>query len=177
MGKDLGTTNLSVHDSTFQGIYRGKVEDNNDPLQLGRIKVRIYPMLSGVETTLLPWAIPMYPIWDGSGSGFGYFAIPKVDSFVYVMFEQGDIYQPIYIGEAPTGTMGLPSERTTNYPDRKVIRTKSGIEFIIDDSDEEIKVNHPSGTYITVGSDGAVTVNSQAVVTIVGTSVSINPII
>ena len=117
-------------------------------------------MFSGVETDLLPWAIPMYPIWEGSGDGIGYFAVPDIGTYVYVMFEQGSMYQPIYLGEASTGTKGLPAERTTNYPNRKVLKTSSGITFYVDDIAKHIKVVHPTGTYILVDTTGKVQVNA-----------------
>lgn len=168
MGRDVGTTNLNLHKDTFPGIYRAKVEDNNDPSQLGRIKVRIYPMLADVEAVLLPWAVPMYPIWEGAGTGIGFFAIPDVGTYVFVMFEQGDIYQPVYIGEAPTGTKGLPTERTTNYPNRKVWKTSSGLRFIVDDTAKQIIVQTAGGIVGTID-DIALTVKIETAGGIVGT--------
>jgi len=157
----LGTTGLSIHNDKLPGIYRGKVLDNNDPSQYGRVKVQVYPMFEDItDPDLLPWAVPMYPIWDGSGNGTGHFAIPAVNTFVFVMFEMGDMYQPIYIGEAPTAQLGLPAERTTNYPNRKVIKSKSGITFYVDDTIDEVKLIHPTGTTITVDILGKVTVYS-----------------
>ena len=138
----LGTSGLAIHDPKLSGVYRGKVLDNDDPDQYGRIKVQVYPMFEDItDSTLLPWAVPMYPIWDGSGSGTGHFAIPVVDSFVFVMFEMGDPYQPIYIGEAPTAQMGLPQARIPNYPTRKALRTSGGIEFYVDDTLGEVKLS------------------------------------
>ena len=155
MAKNLGTTGFVNHKDTFEGIYRGKVLDNNDPLKYGRIKVEVYPMLvidstvtNPLTSAILPWAIPAYSIWEGAGSDTGYFAVPAVDSYVYVFFEQGNVYQPVYFAEAPTATLGLPSERTTNYPDRKVLKTSSGVVFYVDDTSgsEVIKIIHPIGS-------------------------------
>jgi len=181
MGRDLGTTGFTQHSDKFQGIYRGLVMDNNDPSQLGRIKVKVYPMLEGVETANLPWAIPMFPIWEGAGTGIGFFAIPDVGTYVYVMFEQGDINQPVCIGEAPTGTRGLPTERVTNYPNRKVWKTSSGLRFIVDDTAKTItiqtaggiigtindiastvRLDHPTGTYMLIDTTGKVTIYAVA---------------
>lgn len=45
---------------TFGGIYRGFVEDNNDPEDIGRIKVRIFGIHDIEKTPIssLPWAYP-----------------------------------------------------------------------------------------------------------------------
>lgn len=172
---EIGKTNLKIHSDKFNGIYRGVVMDNNDPLKYGRIRVKVYPMLSDVVTTNLPWAVPAYPITDGAGVNFGYFAVPDISTNVFVMFEQGDIYQPVYLGEAPDAVKGLPTSRLINYPNRKIVRTSSGLEMILDDSVPSFRFNHPTGTNILVGSLGEVTINSVNNVVINGLTVSINP--
>lgn len=145
----------------FTGIYRGLVVDVADTEQYGRIRVKVYPTFADLETENIPWAVPAFGLFDGAGSNFGAFAIPKVGSYVFVFFEAGDVYQPVYFAEAPTAVRGLPDSRTTNYPDRKVWRTKNGIEIIIDDTEDDqiIKVIHSSGTYIEVDKDGNITLN------------------
>jgi len=155
----LGNSGLALHEDRFPGIYRGKVLDNNDPSQYGRIKVQVYPMFTDiVDSVLLPWAVPAYPIWEGSGTGIGYFAVPDVNTFVFVFFEQGDVYQPVYFAEAPTAGMGLPTDRTVNYPNRKVLKTSSGITIIVDDTARHVRVNHPTGTYVLIDTTGKVQV-------------------
>jgi len=163
MDKHIGKIGLREHDTTFSGLYRAKVISNADPLNAGRIKVQAYPMFAEItDPDILPWAVPMSPIWDGAGDDIGHFAVPKVDSFVFVMFEGEDVYQPVYIGEAPTATKGLPAELTTNYPNRKVVKSTSGITFIVDDTDVHIRVNHPTGTYVLVNTDGDIIFNPNS---------------
>lgn len=185
MDKSIGRTPLAEHTNKFWGIYRGIVRDNLDPLQLGRVKVQVYPMLGGItDYTTLPWSIPCYPLWVGSGSGTGYFAVPDIGTRVYVQFEEGDIYQPICIGEAPDGVKGLPTNRTTNYPNRRISRTANGIEIMVDDTAKQVKVSHPTGTYILIDTNGKITVHgvhdvdvTAINVNITGsTSVNINPV-
>lgn len=134
----------------FIGNYRSKVLSTTDPEQLGRIKVEVYPMMIGMETAKhldgiegiaiaqLPWAVPAPPLSSGAGVGYGSFAVPEVGSFVFVFFEEGDINQPVYFAEAPTSDHGLPSDRTTNYPNRKIVETSSGVKIIIDDATGEV---------------------------------------
>lgn len=87
--------------TTFYGKYRGQVENNVDPQQMGRIQVRV-PAVLGEGS--LSWALPCTPY---AGSGVGFFAIPPVGANVWVEFEGGDPDYPIWsgcfwgLGEAP----------------------------------------------------------------------------
>lgn len=76
----------------YYGKYRGKVENNIDPMQLGRIQVSA-PAVLGDGT--LSWAMPCTPY---AGSGVGFFAIPPVGANVWVEFEGGDPDYPIWAG-------------------------------------------------------------------------------
>lgn len=151
----------------FYGNYRGKVVSNADPSSFGRIKVEIFGVFDDIAAADIPWAVPAFPLSSGAGIGYGSFAVPEVDSYVWCFFEKGDLYQPVYFAEAADGVHGLPSERTTNYPSRKVMKTKSGIVIYIDDSSGEIKVDHPSGAYLKIDGSGNITIK--------GTVVNINP--
>lgn len=146
----LGSTNFQSSDNKLTGIYRGLVEDNNDPSQYGRIRVRIYPHFSGVDANILPWAVPAMPLFEGAGSGVGSFIVPEVGSYVFCFFEHGDVYQPVYFAEAQNAIKGLPTERTTNYPNRKVIKTTSGITVYIDDTSKVIDIKMPSAMELKV---------------------------
>ena len=73
--------------STYPGIYRAVVTDDNDPLRLRRLKVQI-PDVFGSESSL--WASACVP----AGSR----RQPKVGSGVWVMFEGGDPAHPVWIG-------------------------------------------------------------------------------
>lgn len=62
--------NFEKPNFSFGGIYRGLVEDNNDPEDIGRLKVRIYGIhnIDGKETPIeeLPWAYPALGLgWSG----------------------------------------------------------------------------------------------------------------
>lgn len=144
----------------FFGIYRGKVIDNVDPNKLGRIKIQVYPMFSGISTTDVPWAIPAYSISEGSGSGIGNFAVPELNTLVYVFFEEGDVYQPVYFLEAPSAVHGLPTERLINYPNRKVLKTRGGFLVYFDETDQVFNIQHPSGSFIRFDSLGNIIFNS-----------------
>jgi hypothetical protein len=76
----------------FFGKYRGKVENNIDPMQMGRVQVSV-PAVLGDGT--LSWAMPCVPY---AGSGVGFFAIPPTGANVWVEFEGGDPDYPIWSG-------------------------------------------------------------------------------
>lgn len=92
----------------YYGIWRGKVEYNQDPLQRGRIKVRIneiYGEFEGGEvsptnwwmpTEDLPWAEVIHPF--GGGYDYGSYMIPEVGSTCFVVFEKADPNYPMVLG-------------------------------------------------------------------------------
>lgn len=97
------------------GIYRGVVEDNEDPEELGRCKIRIWGIhtkeiektpTEGVPTDELPWAEPILSLFEGSVSGFGAWTVPLQGSHVMVFFEAGHIMQPRFFASVP----GKPTE-------------------------------------------------------------------
>lgn len=53
---------------SFNGIYRGLVEDNDDELDSGRLKIRVYGVYDSddIQTKDLPWAFPaLNMFWSG----------------------------------------------------------------------------------------------------------------
>jgi len=152
---------------TYTGFYRGKVLDNTDSSQLGRIKVNIHGVFDGISSQYLPWAVPAMPLFSGSGTDQGCFCVPDVGTYVWCFFEGAHLYQPVYFAEASDGVHGKISERTTNYPNRRILKTKNDIVIYIDDTDKEIKVDHPSGAYVTIDGSGNIEIK--------GTTVHINP--
>lgn len=98
----------------LNGIYRGVVEDRNDPLKMGRCKIRIFGIhteeknkneIEGIPTSELPWAEPALGLVEGSISGYGAFSVPLQGSHVFLFFECGNILNPRYFASAP----GIPS--------------------------------------------------------------------
>jgi hypothetical protein len=76
----------------YFGKYRGKVSNNLDPMQLGRIQVSVPEVLGDGR---LSWALPCVPF---AGPGLGFFALPPVAANVWVEFEGGDPDFPIWSG-------------------------------------------------------------------------------
>lgn len=86
----------------------GIVEDNYDPKEEGRLKIRIYGLTDEkkddhyvIPTQYLPWAVP------GCVNGSGAFSLPKIGTEVYVTGEL--LYNPIWMGMVHIGS-GQTSE-------------------------------------------------------------------
>jgi uncharacterized protein involved in type VI secretion and phage assembly len=78
--------------SQFFGKYRGKVENNIDPLQLGRVQVSVPAVLGEGR---MSWAMPCVPF---AGNGVGLFLVPPTGANVWVEFEGGNPDYPIWSG-------------------------------------------------------------------------------
>lgn len=85
----------------YYGKYRGKVANNIDPLQQGRVQVTCPAVLGDGQ---LSWAMPSAPY---AGPGVGFFMVPPVDANVWVEFEGGDPNYPI-VGGCFWGTGEVP---------------------------------------------------------------------
>lgn len=125
----------------YFGKYKGYVSNNNDPLKMGRLKVSC-PIVLGkdakgqlVESN---WALPCVPY---AGEDEGTIFVPKVNTGVWVEFEEGDPGKPIWAGcfwsrPAAVGNVStrtgneLPAIALADYPKNRVIQTKyHSIEF------------------------------------------------
>ena len=90
--------------------FFGIVEDIDDPLQLGRVRVRIYHHYSLDDTVLptkkLPWAHVVMPVTSASYQGKGWSpTFMRVDSTVFGFFVDGAQAQmPVVLGTYP----GIP---------------------------------------------------------------------
>ena len=72
--------------STY-GKYRGVVQNNDDPMQLGRVQVQV-PALTHDSAT---WALPCLPC-------SGPYVVPAIGASIWVEFEGGDLDNPIWSG-------------------------------------------------------------------------------
>lgn len=87
----------------YPGVYRARVEYRQDPLKLGRVKIRI-PQRHGIpdvdddafDISELPWARRRNMSTGGYDTGS--FIIPPVGSFVWVLYESGNPDKIAYFG-------------------------------------------------------------------------------
>ena len=96
--------------------FVGVVEDRNDPLRLGRVRVRCLGYhtsdLGKLPTTDLPWAHVMHPVTDPSMQGMGSTPSFLVEGSWVVGFfrDTQEKQQPLIIGSLP----GIPDEAADN---------------------------------------------------------------
>lgn len=102
-----------ISKNNFMGLdgfvwWFGIVEDRNDPLSVGRCRVRIYGWHSEKKTDIptdhLPWAHPVLPVTGNIGS----VASPREGTMVFGFFLDGKDGQfPVMLGIVP----GIPESR------------------------------------------------------------------
>lgn len=133
----------------YFGKYRAKVVDVKDPEKRGRIRVMCPKVLGEAKSA---WCEPCIPVAYDSG---GDFAIPKLNEFVWVEFEEGNSNKPIYTGglwstnKSPSSSYAVGS-RLITWGNCKVTMTDSTL------------VLTAGGCNLTVTS-GGVTINGKKV--------------
>ena len=91
----------------YNAFYSAIVTNTRDPLNLGRVQIRI-PALHGsnenqayyIADSTLPWARP--GVFNASGNDMGQFLVPEKGTRVFVTFELNDPNSAIYFGGIPT---------------------------------------------------------------------------
>lgn len=129
------------------------VTDNQDPENLGRVKVK-YPWLSSDHAS--GWA---RVVSVGAGVERGFMVLPEVNDEVLVAFEMGDINQPYVIGGLWNGKDKPPRQSSVAVKGGKVVqrvlRSRVGHEILIDDDESKggITIKDKNGNQIVLTID------------------------
>lgn len=158
----------------YYGKYRGKVMNNVDPNQMGRMMVSV-PAVSG---DIPVWAMPSVPY---AGMQTGFYAIPPPQANVWVEYEGGDSTKPIWsgcfwgIGEAPT--MGIATPAIVPHI---AMQTGGQTTLLLSDLPGPtggIMLKTATGAMILINDTGITISNGKgATILLAGKSVSINDI-
>jgi uncharacterized protein involved in type VI secretion and phage assembly len=110
----------------FFGKFRGVVTDNQDPLQIGRVRAQVPDVMGDQESG---WAMPCFPF---GGSGMGFFALPSVGAGVWIEFEHGDPDYPIWVG-CWYGTLAeVPPELLVPPYKKVLLKTEGGTSITLE---------------------------------------------
>ena len=159
--------------SQYFGKYRGKVTNNLDPSNLGRIQVSVPAVFGDFE---LNWAVPCVPY---AGPQAAFYAIPPVGASVWVEFEAGDPDHPIWtggfwaLGEVPSQAISTPAAI-----DHVVLQTPGPTLLLLSDMPGPtggIVLSTATGAKITINDLGITIDNGKgAKIELKGPTVSIN---
>ena len=116
---------------------RAKVTDNEDPMDLGRVRVQFDWQAQSDESMMTPWLRIAQP-YAGGGKGFSF--IPEIGEEVMVDFEGGNAERPyvkgaLYNGVGNPDSAWLPGNNNSNQI--KAIRTRNGHTIEIHDEGED----------------------------------------
>lgn len=168
--------------------FIGEVEDRNDPLRLGRVRVRCFGWHSSDKslqpTNQLPWANTVQPVTAPAASSSG---LTK-GVWVFGFFLDGSKAQrPIILGHLPGYRFGSPGESELpragrvegDYPgSADTLRDSTVTEDVVIDPETDEKwseparpgdasypdtltQSHESGTYMQIAGSGRYTVQSN----------------
>jgi len=161
---------FKLHNGLHNSFYRGVVEDIEDPLSSGRVRVRIWGLHSqvttkdvkdGIPTNELPWAEPCIPVVEGGISQKGFFGVPQINSHLLIIFENGNPLRPIYIGALPGGN-GDWNSGGGDVGKVTILNTSAGfLRLDSTDGAKEVEIKHTTGSKVLMKDDGDVDVNVE----------------
>lgn len=136
---------------------RAKVKDNEDPNNLGRIRVQFDWQAQLADDMMTPWLRMAQP-YAGGGKGFSF--ITEIDEEVMIDFEGGNAERPyvkgtLYNGVGDPDSAWLPNNNSSNQI--KAIRTRNGhtIEIHDEGNDGYIRIydNEKENYILTFSTD------------------------
>jgi uncharacterized protein involved in type VI secretion and phage assembly len=138
----LGDEASPTRAGRIAGVVVGLVTNNQDPEELGRVKVR-FPWLSDSDEG--HWARIAVPM---AGNLRGFYFLPEVDDEVLVAFEQGDARFPYVVGALWNGKDAPPEKNDDGQNNVRAIKSRSGhvIRLTDKDGDEKIEIIDKTGS-------------------------------
>ncbi len=122
------------HSFPFCETQSATVQDNIDPDNLGRIRVKFFWQ----NDEITPWIRIINPY---AGNDKGHHFIPEIEEEVLVAFEAGNAEKAYILGGMYHGK-AKPESWKTDHNDIKAIRTRTGHTLEFDDTDgkEEVRI-------------------------------------
>lgn len=163
----------------FPGVYRGVIEDANDPEQRKRYRVRVFMLHpDGVPSENLPWAESSL----FAGKMFGDIPAFEQGDTVFVMFEGGNRRFPVVMGgfmAASAGIPDAPAEQRGNYPETqsrwvRLDRVGNLIEMSPLPEERWIRIQSGEAVVTLRMNDGSVEVRSNSQVQVTAPQVAVD---
>ncbi len=125
----------------ISGVVLGIVTNNQDPDNLGRVKLK-FPWRDDKDES--EWARSATLM---GGNDRGTFFLPEVGDEVLVSFEHGDIQQPYVVGALWNGKDKPPTSNQNGKNDIRMIKTRSGHKVVFNDESgkETVEVHTKAG--------------------------------
>jgi hypothetical protein len=150
-----------MFNENFMGLngfywFTGLVEDRNDPLKAGRVRVRIIGAHTSDKTILptedLPWALVMLPVTASGVSGIGQSATGLLEgSWVFGFFRDGQRNQePVILGSLP-GRPTSAANSSQGFNDPNGVYPK----YINEPDTNRLAVNNPDKPHPSLAIDAA----------------------
>ena len=115
------------------GSQRAVVKDNQDPKNLGRVRVQFLWQQEQDDSLMTPWIRIAQP---HGGDNKGFYFIPEIGEEVMVGFENGNAEKPYVIGTLYHGKQKPGGNWPDGGNDIKAIRTRNGHTIEIHDAGE-----------------------------------------
>lgn len=140
-------------DDNYDKNYVGLVVDNQDPQKWGRCKVRVHGLHDDIKNEDLPWATPEFAIPMGVK---GSWIIPEVGTIVYVKFDDGDFYEPLYGSKVlDLQNINFEADKDEDYPDSVILyESKNGDYFKVNRAKGEMTLKSGSGVIFKFNQNG-----------------------
>lgn len=145
------------------GVVVGIVTNNQDPEQLGRVKL-FFPWLSHEDES--DWARVATVM---AGGDRGAYFLPEVNDEVLVAFEQGDVRFPYVLGCLWNGKDKPPENNEDGANNLRMLKSRSGHLIRLDDTPGEEKLDiiaHDGRSRITFNRAEGLVIKAEGDVTI-----------
>lgn len=122
------------------GVRVGIVTDNDDPNDLGRVRLRFPWRQADDESYWARIATLM------AGDEYGSYCVPEIDEEVLVAFAGGDIHRPFVIGSLWNGEKHPPQETDEDNDIREIVsRDGHRLQFDDDETDGGLQIETNEG--------------------------------